>query len=199
MTRVFQVRVGSTLSRDFYQREGVPQGSVLSVVFILMINDIVRQLLPTVKGTLFVDDFQISCASANISTVERQLQIAIHNILDWTNNNDFVIFNQKTICMHFCRKRGLHPDPEIILNGVALPVRSETKFLGIIFDMKLTFLPHIQHPRQKCNKSLNILKVLFSTTYGADTTSMLRIYRALIRSKLEYGVAAYGSARKSAL
>ncbi|KAG8180860.1 hypothetical protein JTE90_023012 [Oedothorax gibbosus] len=77
-TRVFQVRVGPTLSRDFNQLEGVPQGSVLSVVlFILKINDIVRQLPPTVYGTLFVDDFQISCASTNMSTVERQLQIAI--------------------------------------------------------------------------------------------------------------------------
>ncbi|KAG8177440.1 hypothetical protein JTE90_008624 [Oedothorax gibbosus] len=149
-TRVFQVRVGSTLSRDFYQREGVPQGSVLSVVlFILKINDIVRQLPPTVKGTLFVDDFQISCASANMSTVERQLQIAIRKITDWTNHNGFVISNQKTICLHFCRKRGLHSDPEITLNGVALPVRSEAKFLGVIFDRKLTFLPHIQHLRQK--------------------------------------------------
>ncbi|KAG8177447.1 hypothetical protein JTE90_008631 [Oedothorax gibbosus] len=121
-TRVFQVRVGSTLSRDFYQREGVPQGSVLSVVlFILKINDIVKQLPLTVKGTLFVDDFQISCASANMSTIERQLQIAIRKITDWTNSNGFVISNQKTICMHFCRKRGLHPDPEITLNGVALP------------------------------------------------------------------------------
>ncbi|KAG8181031.1 hypothetical protein JTE90_024777 [Oedothorax gibbosus] len=128
-TRVFQVRVGSTLSRDFYQREGVPQGSVLSVVlFILLINGIVEQLPPAVKGTLFVDDFQISCASTNMSTVERQLQIAIRKITDWTNNNGFVISNQKTICMHFCRKRGLHLDPEIILNGVALPVRSEAKF-----------------------------------------------------------------------
>ncbi|KAG8181012.1 hypothetical protein JTE90_024760 [Oedothorax gibbosus] len=121
-TRVFQVHVRSTLSRDFYQREGVPQGSVLSVVlFILKINGIVEQLPPAVKGTLFVDDFQISCASTNMSTVERQLQIAIRKITDWTNNNGFVISNQKTICMHFCRKRGLHLDPEIILNGVALP------------------------------------------------------------------------------
>ncbi|KAG8173025.1 hypothetical protein JTE90_028042 [Oedothorax gibbosus] len=136
-TRVFQVRVGSTLSRDFYQREGVPQGSVLSVVwFILKINDIVKQLPLTVKGTLFVDDFQISCASANMSTIERQLQIAIRKITDWTNTNGFVISNQKTICMHFCRKRGLHPDPEIFLNGVSLPVRSEAKFLeGFDCDM----------------------------------------------------------------
>ncbi|KAG8186059.1 hypothetical protein JTE90_007445 [Oedothorax gibbosus] len=147
---VFSKFVSDPLCRDFYQREGVPQGSVLSVVlFILKINDIVRQLPPTAKGTLFVDVFQISCASVNMSTVERQLQIAIRKISDWTNNNGFVISNQKTFCMHFFRKRGLHPDPEITLNGVALPVRTEAKFLGI-FDRKLTFLPHIQHLRQKC-------------------------------------------------
>ncbi|KAG8177457.1 hypothetical protein JTE90_008641 [Oedothorax gibbosus] len=115
---------------------------------VFQINGIVEQLPPAVKGTLFVDDFHISCASTNMSTVERQLQIAIRQITDWTNNNCFVISNQKTICMHFCRKRGLHPDPEIILNGVALPVRSEATFLGVIFDSKLTFLPHVQHLRQ---------------------------------------------------
>ncbi|KAG8186050.1 hypothetical protein JTE90_007436 [Oedothorax gibbosus] len=83
-----------------------------------------EQLLPAAKGTLFVDDFQISCASTNMSTLERQLPIAIRKITAWTNNNGFVISNQKTICMHFCRKRGLHPDPEIILNGVVLPGHS---------------------------------------------------------------------------
>ncbi|KAG8173396.1 hypothetical protein JTE90_010920 [Oedothorax gibbosus] len=60
-----------------------------------------------------------------MSTIERQLQIAIRKITDWTNTNGFVISNQKTICMHFCRKRGLHPDPEITLNGVALPAHGE--------------------------------------------------------------------------
>ncbi|KAG8176764.1 hypothetical protein JTE90_003395 [Oedothorax gibbosus] len=120
-TRVFQVRVGSTLSRDFYQLEGVPQG-ISVVFFILKIKDIVKQLPLTVKGTLFVDDFQISCASANMSTIGRQLQIAICKITDWTNTNGFVISNQKTICMHFCRKRGLHPHPEITLNGVVLTI-----------------------------------------------------------------------------
>ncbi|KAG8183367.1 hypothetical protein JTE90_008270 [Oedothorax gibbosus] len=82
------------MEKAYDQHGGVPQGSVLSVVlFTLKINDIVKQLPLTVKGTLFVDDFQISCASANMSTIERQLQIAIRKITDWTNTNGFVIFN----------------------------------------------------------------------------------------------------------
>ena len=51
----------------------------------------------------------------------------------------------------------------------------------------------------KCLKSLNILKVLSHTTWGADRTTLLQLYRSLIRSKLDYGSIVYGSARKSYL
>ncbi|GFR26404.1 putative RNA-directed DNA polymerase from transposon BS [Trichonephila clavata] len=45
-------------------------------------------------------------------------------------------------------------------------------------------------------KALNILKVLANTRWGADRTSLLRLYRALIRSKLDYGSVVYSSACK---
>ncbi|GFR07904.1 fibroblast growth factor receptor 3 [Trichonephila clavata] len=48
-------------------------------------------------------------------------------------------------------------------------------------------------------KALNILKVLANTRWGADRTSLLRLYRALIRSKLDYGSVVYSSAWKSLL
>ncbi|GFX80450.1 RNA-directed DNA polymerase from mobile element jockey [Trichonephila clavipes] len=51
---------------------------------------------------------------------------------------------------------------------------------------------------QKC-QGLNILKVLANTHWGADRTSLLRLYRALIRSKLDYGSVVYSSACKSLL
>jgi len=35
------------------------------------------------------------------------------------------------------------------LNGTPIPVVDETKFLGIIFDCKLSFLPHLQHLKYK--------------------------------------------------
>ncbi|GFW73636.1 putative rna-directed dna polymerase from mobile element jockey-like protein [Trichonephila clavipes] len=50
-----------------------------------------------------------------------------------------------------------------------------------------------------CAKALNILKILANTRWEADRTSLLRLYRALISSKLDYGSVVYSSACKSIL
>ena len=42
-----------------------------------------------------------------------------------------------------------------------------------------------------------MMKVLSNTTWGDDQTTLLQLYRSLIRSKLDYGSIVYGSARKS--
>ena len=64
-------------------------------------------------------------------------------------------------------------------------------FLGIIFDRKLSFIPHIKYLKAKCLKALNLLKVLSHTNWGADRTVLLQLYRSLIRSKLDYGSIVY--------
>jgi len=48
-------------------------------------------------------------------------------------------------------------------------------------------------------KSINLLKILARTSWGANHSSLLTIYRSVIRSKLDYGSIVYGSARKSYL
>ena len=48
-------------------------------------------------------------------------------------------------------------------------------------------------------KAMNILRVLAHYDWGADQSTLLHLYRALIRSKLDYGCIVYGSARKSYL
>ena len=91
----------------------------------------------------------------------------------------------------------MHPDPELTLYGNPIKIVPETKFLGLIFDNKLSFLPHIKMLKAKCLKALDILKVVSSTDWGADRTILLNLYRSLVRSKLDYGSIVYGSARKS--
>ncbi|GBO18093.1 hypothetical protein AVEN_180334-1 [Araneus ventricosus] len=131
--------------------------------------------------------------------IQRQLQTAVNNITQWCNNNGFAISTSKTAGVHFCRKRNLHNDPEIKLYGELITFVNEIRFLGVIFDKKLSFLPHVKQLRKKCESALNILKVLSTTAWGADRVSMLKIYRATVLSKLEYGCTIYGSARKSVL
>ena len=72
-----------------------------------------------------------------------------------------------------------------------------TKFLGLIFDKKLSFVPHLQYLRKKCMKALNLLRVVAHSRWGSDENTLLHLYSLLIRSKLDYGAVVYGSARKS--
>ena len=117
---------------------------------------------------------------------------------DWADSNGFKLSTSKTVCIHFCRLRKSHPEPQLFLNGNPVPVVEEVKFLGIIFDRKL-FFAHLRYLKNKCAKALNLLRVFAHTSWGADQQTLWHLYRSLIRSKLVYGCVVYGSARSSYL
>ena len=85
------------------------------------------------------------------------------------------------------------------MDGKAIPVVEENKFLGVVFDRKLSFIPHIKQLKAKCQKALNLLRVVAQTDCRADRKILLNLYRTIIRSKLDNGSMIYGSARKSYL
>ena len=101
--------------------------------------------------------------------------------------------------MHFCNSRRLHLDLELTLDDVRIEAVQEFKFLGLLFDSKLSFIPRINYLSNKCLKALNLLRVVSSMDWGADRKVLLRLYRSLVRSKLDYGCVVYGSARQSYL
>ncbi|GFV78151.1 putative RNA-directed DNA polymerase from transposon X-element [Trichonephila clavipes] len=123
----------------------------------------------------------------------------VNRLVKWCDLNGHTISPSKSSYVHFCRKRNLHPDPFMHIGNIQIPVVSEVRFLGVIFDSKLTFLPHVLYLRKKCEQSLNILKVLSNTLWGVDRVSLLRVYQALLLSRLDYGCVVYGSARASVL
>jgi hypothetical protein len=76
--------------------------------------------------------------------------------------------------------RKQHNDPKLYISGSKIPVVDEAKVLGIIFDKKLSFIPHIKQLKTKCLKALNLLKVLSSTNWGSNSSSLLKLYSCLI-------------------
>eukprot|EP00916_Digyalum_oweni_P019426 GHVL01032319.1.p1 GENE.GHVL01032319.1~~GHVL01032319.1.p1 ORF type:complete len:920 (-),score=34.35 GHVL01032319.1:223-2982(-) len=198
--RLFTVRVGPNLSEFCQQEMGVPQGSILSpMLFNIKINNIVKAVLKGSESSLFVDDFALCVRGKSLHRVERQLQLCIDKVQKWVTENGFKFSTSKTVCMHLCKQRGAMPEPSLVLNGNPVKVVEEFKFLGLTFDRRLTFLKHIQYLRTSCLKALDVLKVVSHTDWGADRTVLLRLYRALIRSKLDYGCVVYGGAAKSNL
>ncbi|XP_068220416.1 uncharacterized protein, partial [Palaemon carinicauda] len=99
----------------------------------------------------------------------------------------------------FFRIRGVHPDPEIYIKGQRIPCASEAKFLGLIFDCRLTWVSHFKALKAKCLEAMNLLKVLTHTSWRADRNAILKLYKSLIFSKISYGCEIYSSATPSRL
>ena len=151
--RCFRVRVGSCFSDLYDQEMGVPQGAILSVtLFILKINSIIKCLPAGVKGSLYVDDFCICFRSKSLIAIERQIQRCLNGIQKWADENGFQFSQSKTVCMHFSQLRSANadPDPDLKMYDVSIPVVNEFKFLGLIFDKKLTFKQHIRYLKDIC-------------------------------------------------
>ena len=144
--RNFKVCVRTILSDLQGQEVGVPQGSILSVtLFSIKINNIVKALNSGVDCSLYVDNFLICYGSEHIHTIEHQLQQCLNKIQKWALENGFKFSKTKTQCMHFCKRRGLHNDSVLALDGVEIPVVDQYKFVGVIFDKKFSFIPHINY------------------------------------------------------
>ena len=121
--------------------------------------------------------------------------MCLNRLQIWADENGLKYSKTKTMCMHFCQLNKLHLNPTLFLNGDPVLVVEEYKCLGFIFDNKLSFMPHIKYLNTTFKKGFNLIKVVSHYDWGADRKVLLRLYRALSRSKLDYGSFIYGSAR----
>jgi len=102
----------------------------------------------------------------------------------------------KTQVICFSRR---HKDITLKLYEQKLEQVSAVRFLGVIFDEKLTWKQHIEYVQNKCKKGNNLLRCLSGQNWGAARGALLRIYQALMRSSLDYGCLAYMGAAESHL
>ena len=77
--RRIRVRIGNTLSDEFYPEEGVPTCGVLALTcFGLNINELPSLIPMDIFRTLFVDDLAICVRGRSLDTIERHLQQAVN-------------------------------------------------------------------------------------------------------------------------
>lgn len=197
--RSIKVKISSYVSTPYPLLCGVPQGSVLSpTLFSIFINDIFSAIPHNVKSSLYADDGALWCTDFSLTKALASIQGALNSVSQWTKRWGLKITPEKTQTMIFTLRQINNFNP-IQLHGKKIPNVTNTKFLGVTFDTRLTWKQHITTTRDKCLRDLQLLRVVACNRWGSDYSTLKRLYTTLILPKIDYASILLHSASPSSL
>ena len=175
---------------------GVPQGSTLGpLLFLLYINDLPNASL--FKSCLFADDTCLVMSHKNIHELEALCNQELVKIDSWFRANKLTAnINKASKFMVSYATRNCHYDLQIKMGQSNLERVKTMKYLGVILDDKLSWNSHIDYIRKKLASASGMISKL---KYYADVQTLIKVYHALFKSKLQYGVLSWGTANKTSL
>lgn len=161
---------------------GVPQGSHLGpVLFNIFVNDI-TDCFNNSTVFLYADDLKFARTINSISDIVL-LQDDINRLVDWCDRNGMLLNIKKCFHMKFTRKHNITQSTYTISHETIREL-DVVRDLGVVFDAKLTFIPHIDYVVKQASKMLGFI-IRNGKVFRNKKTKIL-LYNALVRSKLEY-------------
>lgn len=178
-----KVKIGESLSAAMPVLSGIPQGSILGpVLFTIFINDLPDGVQSSCK--IFADDTKIYERSKNYDSIQDDLMY----LAEWSEKWNLNFNVQKCKVLHFQYKKQVNPKHKYKMSEGSdtcyLGECSEEKDLGVTFDDKLTFDPHIHNCISKANQITGLIKRSFDFL---EKEIFIQLYKALVRPHLEYG------------
>jgi len=166
---------------------GVPQGSILGpILFLLYINDMARSTT-RLKLVHFADDTTAIFSSRDADSVASVMNDELLKVNKWLSANRLSLNVNKTCYMVIADKNVVMPD--IRIDGNVLDRVNKAKFLGVILDERLTFVPHID---TVCKRISSATGMLNRVMFLLPVSVRLKLYYAMIYSRVCYGVTSWG-------
>jgi len=172
---------------------GVPQGSVLGpLLFVIFINDLLNITNETPHMLLnYADDTNLLLRENDFPSVVSEAETYYSRLLDWFISNKLAVNNSKTNCTLFIAKNMVDQYPtEINLNSSVIKVSTQSKFLGVTIDCRLSWSMHIDTVCERVSRNLYTLRVLKSVL---EYESLKVVYYANIYSHIRHGIIFWGS------
>lgn len=178
-----KVSVEGELSEWAAVKSGVPQGSVLGpLLFLIYINDIDQDIVS--KFSKFADDSKVAKIVNNLDDAEI-LRNDIVKLQNWTLDWQMEFNSEKCKVMHIGRKS---LNSEYALNNTILKSTEEERDLGVLVDKSFKFSEHCNKVANSANAVIGMIK---RTITCRKKDIMVKLYKALVRPKLEYCVQAW--------
>ena len=109
--------------------------------------------------SLFADDSSIYAGHRNHSKLQNIIQLSLNSIYAWCNKNGFKISISKTVGVLFTKKNRV-PNTSIKVGDERIKIEKSAKFLGMTFDYRLSWKPHIEYVIAKCKNRMNLMRAV---------------------------------------
>ena len=142
---------------DTYSIEyGTPQGSCMGpLIFLIFCNDISLSL-QHMHCIQFADDTTLYFSHQNANYLQYCVNSDLQILQDWFWANKLTLNASKSVCLIF-NLRDYLADLKLMMSRVELPILSETKFLGVWIDNKLTWKRHVDEVVKGIKNRINLL------------------------------------------
>jgi hypothetical protein len=119
----------------------------------------------------------IMVRAESIGEAENNANIEMGKIAKWTRDNKINYKEEKSkVMLQKKNKRKEQKKVVVYLNNKVIPQIQKLKYLGIIFDYKLTFWDHINYITQKCTKLIFVLSKSAKINWGLGHKALKTIY-----------------------
>ena len=196
--RFFRVRSEGELSSTRPIAAGVPQGSILGpLLFTCYTADIPIPEDRRAQIALYADDTAVSYTSANPKLITTKLQQMCEILEKWFGKWRISINPTKSAAVLFTRRPGKKNRNvgSVKMFGEKIPWVSETRYLGLILDERLTWKPHIEHVRNKALGGMAALRPITGRRSKLSLKNKVLLYTSMIRPIMTYAAPVWGYAR----
>lgn len=199
--RVSYVSINNKESDRYGIPAGVPQGSPLSPhLFNLFINDI--PIPKHCKIAVFADDTALvsSITNYNLPTLVDRMSSGLAELQNHFKSWKVKLNERKTEAILFSKStimKQIKDDHQILFDGKLLKWQDTAKYLGVIFDSKMTLKANVENNIKKAKKGISILFCLLRKNSHLEQKSKITLYRSYIRPILTYACPSFAHIAKT--
>jgi hypothetical protein len=145
--RSCELVIGSRIYKRFL-KDGTSQGGILSPIIFNLVINILLLIIEKAKilGIAFADDTMKGDKGRCLQTILIKLQKILNDLTKALDETGMKFSPDKTAVIIFSKKQvDTQNIPKLTMYNKPIEYQDQTKYLGVIFDSKLTFKPHIQN------------------------------------------------------